>query len=43
VTTTSAPGAPTIAATARALGVTLLTHNVKDFALVADLLDVREP
>jgi predicted nucleic acid-binding protein len=32
-----------IAATALALGATLLTHNVKDFAIVADLLDVRAP
>lgn len=32
-----------IAATARALGATLLTHNIHDFALVADLVEVREP
>lgn len=30
-----------IAATARVHGVPLLTHNVKDFAIVEDLVDVR--
>lgn len=30
-----------IAATARVHGVPLLTHNVKDFAIVDDLIDVR--
>jgi len=32
-----------IAATASACGVPLLTHNVKDFRVVADLVDVRVP
>lgn len=32
-----------IAATANAHGVPLLTHNVKDFQVVADLVDVRSP
>lgn len=31
----------TIAATARVHGVPLLTHNIKDFAIVDDLVDVR--
>ena len=30
-----------IAATARVYGVPLLTHNVKDFTIVEDLVDVR--
>ena len=32
-----------IGATATVHGATLLTHNLKDFALIADLVDVREP
>ena len=32
-----------IAATANAHDAALLTHNLKDFALIADLVDVREP
>ena len=32
-----------IAATANVHGVPLLTHNVKDFQVIADLLDVRSP
>lgn len=32
-----------IAATANAHGVALLTHNVKDFRVIEDLLDVRTP
>jgi toxin FitB len=32
-----------IAATANAHGVPLLTHNVKDFQVIADLVDVRNP
>lgn len=32
-----------IAATANVHGVPLLTRNAKDFALIADLVDTREP
>lgn len=32
-----------IAATANVHGVPLLTRNAKDFALIADLVDAREP
>jgi toxin FitB len=32
-----------IAATANVHGVALLTHNAKDFEIVADLVDVRTP
>lgn len=32
-----------IAATANVHGVPLLTHNVKDFKIVEDLIDVRAP
>lgn len=32
-----------IAATARVHGATLLTHNIKDFSLVEDLVAVRRP
>jgi predicted nucleic acid-binding protein len=32
-----------IAATANVHGVPLLTHNAKDFQVIADLLDVRSP
>jgi toxin FitB len=32
-----------IAATANAHGVPLLTHNAKDFHVIADLVDVRAP
>lgn len=32
-----------IAATARAHGATLLTHNLKDFKIIEDLVDVRAP
>jgi predicted nucleic acid-binding protein len=32
-----------IAATANVHRVSLLTYNVKDFQIIADLLDVREP
>ena len=32
-----------IAATANAAGVPLLTHNVADFKLIDDLVDVRSP
>lgn len=32
-----------IAATATVHGVTLLTYNVKDFAIISDLVDIREP
>lgn len=32
-----------IGATARVHGATLLTHNLKDFTLIADLVDVRAP
>jgi toxin FitB len=32
-----------IAATANVHGVSLLTHNAKDFQVIADLLDVRSP
>jgi predicted nucleic acid-binding protein len=31
-----------IAATANVYGATLLTHNVKDFKVIEDLIDVRE-
>lgn len=32
-----------IAATAQAEGVALLTHNIADFEIIKDLLDVRRP
>ena len=32
-----------IAATANVAGVPLMTHNVSDFELIADLVDVRAP
>jgi toxin FitB len=32
-----------IAATANVHGATLLTHNIKDFKIVEDLVDVRAP
>jgi len=32
-----------IAATANVYGATLLTHNLKDFSIVDDLVDVRSP
>lgn len=32
-----------IAATANVRGVTLLTHNVKDFEIIEDLVEVRAP
>lgn len=32
-----------IAATANVHGATQLTHNLKDFTMIDDLLDVREP
>ncbi len=32
-----------IAATANVHGAVLLTHNLKDFKLIADLVDVRSP
>jgi predicted nucleic acid-binding protein len=32
-----------IGATATVHGATLLTHNLKDFALISDLVDAREP
>jgi predicted nucleic acid-binding protein len=32
-----------IAATANVVGVPLVTHNVADFRLIADLVDVRAP
>lgn len=32
-----------IAATALVEGVPLLTHNVADFRLIADLVEVRQP
>jgi len=32
-----------IAATANVHGVPLLTYNVKDFEIIADMLEVREP
>ena len=32
-----------IAATARVHGATLLTHNLKDFKIIEDLVDVRAP
>ncbi|HEU0192040.1 MAG TPA: PIN domain-containing protein [Mycobacterium sp.] len=32
-----------IAATAKAHGATLLSHNVADFTIIADLVDVRRP
>jgi predicted nucleic acid-binding protein len=32
-----------IAATANVHGVGLLTYNIKDFEIIADMLDVREP
>jgi predicted nucleic acid-binding protein len=32
-----------IAATANVRGVTLLTHNVKDFKIIEDLVEVRAP